>query len=46
MNKNKYIVSIGEVLYDILPQSKQLGGAPANFAYHISQLGSLVKYWG
>ena len=30
---------IGEVLWDILPQGKKLGGAPANFAYHISQFG-------
>lgn len=33
------IVGIGEVLWDIFPEGKQLGGAPANFAYHISQFG-------
>ena len=33
------IVGIGEILWDILPTGKVLGGAPANFAYHISQLG-------
>lgn len=36
---NKVIVGIGEVLWDCLPEGKKAGGAPANFAYHISQLG-------
>lgn len=34
------IVGIGEVLWDLLPLGKQLGGAPANFAYHTSALGA------
>ena len=34
-----YIVGVGEVLWDVLPEGKQLGGAPANFAYHVSQFG-------
>ncbi len=34
-----YVVGIGEVLWDCLPEGRQLGGAPANFAYHASQLG-------
>ena len=33
------IVGIGEILWDILPDGKVLGGAPANFAYHVSQFG-------
>jgi fructokinase len=33
------IVGIGEILWDMLPEGKVLGGAPANFAYHASQLG-------
>ncbi len=33
------IIGLGEVLWDMLPQGRQLGGAPANFAYHVSQLG-------
>jgi fructokinase len=38
--KDRYtIVGIGEVLWDMLPDSKQLGGAPANFAYISSLLG-------
>ena len=38
MNANK-IVGIGEALWDVLPEGKKIGGAPANFAYHVSQLG-------
>jgi len=34
------IVGIGEVLWDMLPSGKQLGGAPANFAYHANALGA------
>ena len=33
------VVGIGEALWDILPDGKKLGGAPANFACHVSQLG-------
>lgn len=33
------IVGIGEALWDVLPEGKKIGGAPANFAYHVSQLG-------
>lgn len=36
---NKFVVGIGEVLWDVLPEGKKLGGAPANFAYHVSQFG-------
>jgi fructokinase len=35
----KSIVGLGEILWDMLPTGKQLGGAPANFAYHASQFG-------
>lgn len=33
------VVGIGEILWDMFPSGKQLGGAPANFAYHVSQFG-------
>lgn len=33
------LVGLGEVLWDLLPEGKQLGGAPANFAYHACALG-------
>lgn len=35
----QYIVGMGEALWDILPSGKKIGGAPANFAYHVSQFG-------
>jgi fructokinase len=34
------ILAIGEILWDLLPSGKQLGGAPANFAYHAHALGA------
>jgi fructokinase len=34
------ILAVGEVLWDLLPAGKQLGGAPANFAYHARSLGA------
>jgi fructokinase len=34
------VVGIGELLWDLLPTGKQLGGAPANFAYHTQVLGA------
>lgn len=37
--KNKYCVGLGEILFDVLPTGSQLGGAPANFAYHAGQHG-------
>lgn len=37
--KTKTVVGLGEVLWDVFPEGKKLGGAPANFAYHAAQLG-------
>jgi fructokinase len=34
------IVGVGEVLWDLLQTGPQLGGAPANFAYHAHALGA------
>ena len=33
------VAGMGEVLWDVLPDGKKPGGAPANFAYHVSQFG-------
>ncbi|MDE6198389.1 MAG: carbohydrate kinase [Muribaculaceae bacterium] len=33
------VVGMGEALWDVLPEGKKIGGAPANFAYHVSQFG-------
>lgn len=38
--KRPIIVGLGEVLWDLLPAGRQLGGAPANFAYHAQALGA------
>lgn len=35
-----HVVGIGEVLWDLLPTGKRLGGAPANFACHAQALGA------
>ena len=34
------IIGLGEILWDMLPAGRQLGGAPANFAYHAGALGA------
>lgn len=39
MKNNGLVVGMGEALWDILPEGKKIGGAPANFAYHVSQFG-------
>jgi fructokinase len=40
MKRRKFtIVGLGELLWDLLPSGKQLGGAPANFSYHAAALG-------
>ncbi len=35
----RLVAGIGELLWDILPGGKELGGAPANFAWHVHALG-------
>ncbi|MEW6306837.1 MAG: carbohydrate kinase [Verrucomicrobiota bacterium] len=37
------LVGIGEVLWDLLPGGRQMGGAPANFAYHAAALGAEAR---
>lgn len=37
------IVAIGEVLWDLLPSGRQIGGAPANFACHARLLGARAR---
>ena len=44
MNIEKPIITgLGEVLWDVYPDKKYLGGAPANAAIHASQLGAQGK---
>src|ERR1700694_1511734 len=41
MNSN--VIGVGEVLWDLLLTGTQLGGAPANFAYHAHALGAQAQ---
>jgi fructokinase len=34
------VVGIGEILWDILPDGREMGGAPANFAFHAQAMGA------
>ena len=43
-NDKMTVVGIGELLWDMLPGGKKIGGAPANFAYHVSQFGICLLY--
>ena len=38
------IISIGEILWDVFPDSSKLGGAPFNFAVHAHRLGHRVVF--
>jgi len=43
------ILSIGEILFDLYPTKKRLGGAPLNYIYHINKLlgsGTIVSRVG
>lgn len=39
MKRKPVVAGIGELLWDLLPTGKQMGGAPANFAFHAKQAG-------
>jgi len=38
-NPRPLVIGLGELLWDLFPKGKQLGGAPANFAYITALLG-------
>lgn len=38
--KRPLVVGIGELLWDVFPESKKAGGAPINFVYHTTQMGA------
>jgi fructokinase len=43
------ITAIGEILYDVYPKTKNLGGAPLNFLYHVHKLtgkGNIISRVG
>ena len=35
---NDLVVGMGEALWDVLPEGKKIGGAPANFSIRTSEL--------
>ncbi len=39
MEQKSLVIGIGELLWDVFADHKKIGGAPANFAYHVSRLG-------
>lgn len=40
---NKTVLALGEILWDILPAERLLGGAPANFCHRLRQLGGNAR---
>ena len=43
MRNKQNIIGIGELLWDVLPDGKKLGGAPCNFVYHAQKQGAIGK---
>ncbi|NMC62894.1 MAG: carbohydrate kinase [SAR324 cluster bacterium] len=43
LNIQQSVLAYGELLWDLLPTGKLLGGAPANFAYRLQNLGISVS---
>ncbi len=39
MENSQVIVGLGELLWDLLPEGPRIGGAPANFAFHVGRFG-------
>jgi fructokinase len=38
------IVAIGEILFDVFPDGRRIGGAPFNFAYHLGKLNLPTRF--
>jgi fructokinase len=38
-----HVIAVGEILWDLLPTGRQLGGAPANFIQHAHALGAAAS---
>ena len=38
------ILAIGEILFDMFPEGRRLGGAPFNFAFHIHCLDGSLRF--
>ncbi|MGM5630210.1 carbohydrate kinase [Apibacter raozihei] len=39
INTKKSVICFGEILWDIFPSGKKIGGAPFNVAYHLNKMG-------
>jgi len=39
-DKKPVVVGIGELLWDLFPEGKKVGGAPVNFVYHATASGA------
>ncbi len=39
MSRKPIVAGVGELLWDVLPTGRQVGGAPCNFAFHAMQSG-------
>lgn len=45
LRKGVYVILvIGEILFDVFPEYRRLGGAPFNFAYHLKNFGFDVRF--
>lgn len=44
MKKDKPVVEIDELLWDILPSGKTVGVAPVNFVCHVIRAGACPDY--
>lgn len=38
------VLVIGEILFDVFPDYRRIGGAPFNFAFHLHHLGEPVRF--
>ena len=43
VNKPVKLLAFGEILWDMLPSGKKMGGAPVNFLYHAQTAGADVR---
>jgi fructokinase len=42
--RKRMIVSMGEILFDVFPGYRRVGGAPFNFAYHMLKMGIQAEF--
>lgn len=42
--ENATVLVAGEILFDVFPEYRRIGGAPFNFAFHLKKLGFPVRF--